>query len=162
MKLDSNAQRAKGPYFYPIRHLGFSLIELMIVLTIMAALITLVGPLAINTVEKTNAKQEMLTMRNWFKKINYRAFSTGQSHILKLSGKKADLFILGQEQKPIISKTFDSLFFQPQVLIYSGKGFVSPLIVTGNYREQSFTLNLQQWVNNEDVKAITNSSVGAN
>jgi prepilin-type N-terminal cleavage/methylation domain-containing protein len=68
---------------------GFTLIELMIVMAIVSLLLGLVGPLAINNLEKANAKQELLTIKNWLTKISYRAFHTGKEHILKLSVKKA-------------------------------------------------------------------------
>ena len=48
---------------------GFTLIELMVVMAIVALLLTMVGPLAISAVDKANAKQEMLTMKNWLKKV---------------------------------------------------------------------------------------------
>jgi prepilin-type N-terminal cleavage/methylation domain-containing protein len=136
---------------------GFTLIELMIVMSVVALLMGMVGPLAINSLEKAEAKQEMLTMKNWFRKVSYRAFSTQQAHILKLSGKKVELFLNNtqfndQGQTPILSKTLKSLFFQPQELIYSAKGFVSPGIVEGLYRDKVLKINLKSWVNGEDIK----------
>jgi len=130
---------------------GFTLIELMVVMAIVGLLMTMVGPLAINTVEKANAKQEMLTMKNWFRKISYRAYSTGSSYQLNLSGKKAELFIINDDeqqiQPAIITKTLDSLFFQPQILYYNAKGFVSPTLVEGTYRNKVLKLDLSEWVN---------------
>ncbi len=135
---------------------GFTLIEIMIVMSIVALLMTMVGPLAINSVEKANAKQEMLTMKNWFRKISYRAFSTGNSYQLKLSGKKAELYQVfnSTEQTPVLFKTknLESLFFQPQILNYSAKGFVSPAYVEGVYGKNTLKLNLNQWVNSEEIQ----------
>lgn len=136
---------------------GFTLIELMIVMLIVALLMGLVGPLAINSLEKAEAKQEMLTMKNWFRKVSYRAFSTQQTYVLKLSGKKVELYLNSakfndQKQTPILSKTLESLFFQPQELTYSAKGFVSPGIVEGLYRNKTITIDLKSWVNGEDTK----------
>jgi len=126
---------------------GFTLIELMIVMSIVALLMGMVGPLAINSVEKAQAKQEMLTVKNWLRKVSYRAFTTGQVHIVKLSGKNVKLYILGQEQNLIEDKLFESLFFQPQTLNYSKKGFVTPEFVAGSYRGKPLTLDLKRWVN---------------
>jgi prepilin-type N-terminal cleavage/methylation domain-containing protein len=137
---------------------GFTLIELMVVMAIVALLMTMVGPLAINTLDKAQAKQEMLTMKNWFRKISYRAFSTGHRYQLILAGKKAELFQINsdiQRQTPenkstlILSKTLESLFFSPQKLTYSAKGFVSPNKVTGTYRGKPLTVDLNNWVNGE-------------
>lgn len=137
-----------------IRKSGFTLIELMVVMSIVALLMTMVGPLAINTVEKANAKQEMLTMKNWLRKISYRAFATGNSYQLKLTGKKAELFVKPssneQSTPPLISHTFETLFFQPQILTYSNKGFVSPASIEGTYRGKVLQLNLNEWVNGKE------------
>lgn len=132
-----------------IKAKGFTLIELLIVMSIVALLITMVGPMTIRGLERAEAKQEMLTMKNWLRKISYRAFVTGQPHILKLSGKKAELFVEGDEEHPIVSQSLESLFFQPQVLRYNTKGFVSPVIVEGTYRNKLLKLDLRQWVNSQ-------------
>ncbi|MCJ8296689.1 MAG: type II secretion system GspH family protein [Colwellia sp.] len=133
---------------------GFTLIELMVVMSIVALLMTMVGPLAINTVEKANAKQEMLTMKNWLRKISYRAFATGKSYQLKLAGKKAELFItasnIEQPTTAVISHSFETLFFQPQILTYSNKGFVSPTFIEGTYRGKTLQLDLNDWVNGKE------------
>jgi len=135
---------------------GFTLIELMVVMAIVAVLMAMVGPLAINTLDKAQAKQEMLTMKNWFRKISYRAFSTGTAYQLKLSGKKAELFSVTQTENgdfidinPILSKTLESLFFNPQILYYNGKGFVSPTTVIGTYRNKPLKVDLSSLVNDE-------------
>lgn len=124
---------------------GFTLIELMIVMSIVALLMGMVGPLAINSLEKAQAKEEMLSMKNWLRKISYRAFNTGQVYKVKLSGKKITL--LNNDQSIIIEKDFESLFFQPQELTYNAKGFVDKSILTGSYRNTSLTIDLAQWVN---------------
>lgn len=146
---------------------GFTLIELMVVMSIVALLMTMVGPLAINTVEKATAKQEMLTMKNWLRKISYRAFATGNSYQLKLAGKKAELYlaeknvIQGNEENqsqlfpPVITHSFETLFFQPQVLTYNAKGFVSPTAIQGTYRNKTLQLDLTQWVNGEEPELET-------
>ena len=144
---------------------GFTLIELLIVMSIVALLTSLVGPLAINSVDKANAKQEMLTLKNWLRKISYRAFATGNSYQLQLKGKRAQLFVNNEDvnsndlannangnliQQPIITYTFDTLFFQPQQLTYTAKGFVNPAFIEGTYRGKPLQLNLNEWVNGKE------------
>lgn len=151
---------------YDQKNKGFTLIELMVVMAIVALLLTMVGPLAIGAVDKANAKQEMLTMKNWLKKISYRAFATGQKYQLKLSGKQAELFAITndaeqnversdendeqQQLSPVITHSFENLFFQPQVLTYNANGFVSPTTLQGTYRNKTLQLDLKQWVNGEE------------
>jgi prepilin-type N-terminal cleavage/methylation domain-containing protein len=145
---------------------GFTLIELMIVMAIVSVLITMVGPLAINSLEKAEAKQELLTLKTWIRKISYRAYSVGQSFTLELSGKRATLYhdntifnnnikttkssaIDKSDREVIMTKTFGALFFQPQKLLYNEKGFVEPKQLVGTYRERQFQINLYEWVNGE-------------
>jgi len=128
---------------------GFTLIELMIVMSIVALLTGLVGPLAINSLEKAQAKEEMLSMKNWLRKISYRAFATGQAYTVKLAGKNIALHSNNDMQTAIIDKNFESLFFQPQELIYNEKGFVTPEVLIGTYRGTTLSVNLSQWVNGE-------------
>lgn len=139
---------------------GFTLIELMVVMAIVALLLTMVGPLAMSAVDKANAKQEMLTIKNWLRKISYRAFATGNSYQLKLSGKKAELFINVEnssllDEQPntaLITHNFETLFFHPQILTYNAKGFVSPTTLQGTYRNKPLQLDLKQWVNGEELE----------
>ncbi|WP_085298083.1 prepilin-type N-terminal cleavage/methylation domain-containing protein [Cognaticolwellia mytili] len=133
---------------------GFTLIELMIVMSIVALLMGMVGPLAINSLEKAQAKQEMLTVKNWLKKVSFRAFTTGKEHVVKFSGKNIILHLKGEALSPIENKTFESLFFQPQQLSYSAKGFVSPKLLSGTFRGKPMVINLSQWVNDETAITI--------
>ncbi|WDE13265.1 pilus assembly FimT family protein [Thalassomonas haliotis] len=127
------------------RQTGFTLIELMVVMSIVALLMGMVGPLAINSLEKAQAKQEMLSLKNWFRKVSARAFNTGQQHTIKLTGKQVALYV--NKQGPVESVRFEFLFFQPQTLHFSTKGFVEPLLVTGSYRGSPLTLELAAWIN---------------
>lgn len=127
---------------------GFTLIELMIVMSIVALLMGLVGPLAINSVEKAQAKQEMLTLKNWLRKVSHKAFYTGKSHLIQLKGKQVLLFIKG-EVDPIEQASFDSLFFQPQEINYNANGFVDLHTIKGTYRNNFLELELSTWLNNE-------------
>ena len=134
-------------YVNKSKNTGFTLIELMIVMAIVALLMGVVGSLAINSLEKAQAKQEMLSVKNWFRKVGVRAFYAGQAHVVKLSGKQVSLFIAGQEQQILENISLDALFFQPQVLNYSAKGFVEPHRITGTYRGVELELDLNVMVN---------------
>ena len=136
---------------------GFTLIELMIVMSIVALLMAMVGPLAINSLEKARAKQEMLTLKNWLRKVSNRAFTTGKAHTIVLDGKSITLFANNifqvVEATPVTEGyQFESLFFQPQQLHYSSKGFVSPEFIIATYRGKALTLNLTEWVNGKKLE----------
>ena len=125
---------------------GFTLIELMIVMSIVALLIAIVGPLAIKSLEKAQAKQELLTLKIWLKQISYRAYIGGQNLQLSLSGKRVQLKTSDGENL-IKQEEFDYLFFQPQQLSFNNRGFVTPLLITGTYRKQFLELDLNRWIN---------------
>ncbi|MDX2370003.1 MAG: type II secretion system protein [Colwellia sp.] len=141
------------------RNSGFTLIELMVVMSIVALLMTMVGPLAINAVDKANAKQEMLTIKNWLRKVSYRAFYTGQEYTIKLAGKEVQLFYRYEQITAITKIEFETLFFQPQTLNYNNRGFVEPNKVTGTFQGKTMELDLNSWVNSEitfDIESILN------
>jgi len=130
---------------------GFTLIELMIVMSIVALLGAMVGPMVISSFEKAQAKQELLTLKNWFKQISYRAYIGGQSLKITLDGKQT-LLMTVNEENVIKKEAFEFLFFQPQELLFNNKGFVSPLSVTGTYRNQPLKLDLGLWINGAQEK----------
>jgi len=102
------------------KHRGFTLIELIIVLTIMAMLMGLVGPLMISSLEKSQAKVEAMTFSNWLKKVSFKALMRSEPLILVLNGKQARL---ENEQQQLKLVNFDYLFFQPQTVRFNSKGF---------------------------------------
>lgn len=128
---------------------GFTLIELMIVMSIVALLMSMVGPLAINSLEKAQAKQEMLSFKNWLKKISARSFNTGQHHRVEIEGNRVSVYLDGDEQ-PIQSNTFQTLFMKPQTLHYNNKGFVDLDSLSVTYRGELLTIELWRWINNEE------------
>ncbi|NMP32945.1 type II secretion system protein [Thalassotalea sp. M1531] len=130
------------------KHVGFTLIELMIVMSIVALLMGMVGPIAFNSLDKAKAKQEMLTLKVWFRKVSARAYQTGKNHTIELNGKKIFLYVENVLQ-PIEQTSFESLFFQPQQLKYNDKGFVDTDKLVGSYRGQPLELELSVWVNGE-------------
>ncbi|GAA5142087.1 prepilin-type N-terminal cleavage/methylation domain-containing protein [Thalassotalea piscium] len=138
---------------------GFTLIELMIVMSIVALIMGMVGPLAINSLEKAEAKQEMLTLKNWLKRISYRAYATGQQHQLALEGKRATLTVGINNQSVITVETFESIFFEPQIMTFNTLGIISPSTMAGEYKGEPMSLNLKSWVNGEEeITYLTPSS----
>ncbi|MFT7008492.1 MAG: prepilin-type N-terminal cleavage/methylation domain-containing protein [Colwellia sp.] len=125
---------------------GFTLIELMVVMAIVALLMSLVGPLTIQRYEKTRGIEESLSFKNWLVANSYRAFATGKNAVFSLSGNKvtftysinntdlqnlAEGVVAGQiiyepQLNPIISsREFSYLFFQPQTIHVNAYGIIS-------------------------------------
>ncbi len=125
---------------------GFTLIELIIVMSIVVLLTTMVGPLAIRNLEKAQAKSELLSLKNWIDKISYRAYISSQKLDLIFRGKQ--VVLQSHDNTQIIkNQQFEFLFFQPQTLSFNRKGFVSPDNIEGLYRDNSLNLDLSQSIN---------------
>lgn len=151
---------------------GFTLIELMIVMAIVALLMSLVGPLTIQGYEKIKAKEEQLSLKNWIKANSYRSFATGQTGEFRLDKSQA-IFIfqlpadssvlvdknqLGQglsdafnesQQHIVSTRSFKYLNFQPQTLRVNTFGLLFPAELRLERRGKAINLDL-----NERVHAI--------
>ena len=72
---------------------GFTLIELIIVLSIVSLLLSVVAPISVKAVDKSAARTELLTTRNWIKSIAFQSFVESRSYQLEL---KDDMLYLYQ------------------------------------------------------------------
>ena len=70
---------------------GFSLIELLIVLSIMMTLLGLVGGNVIESVERTRAQAEVVSFFELLKKCGVTAFASGQSLSVVLDGNRVTI-----------------------------------------------------------------------
>lgn len=134
----------------PALQSGFTLIELMVVMTIIALLTGLVGPLAINSLDKAQAKSEILTLKNRLRKISYRAYILQSSAEVTFKGKEITISYNGSDSQPI-TITNEVLFFNEQVLYFNNYGFVHPLKLNLTYRDINTTLDLASLINTSVV-----------
>lgn len=126
------------------RRLGFTLVEMLIVMTIVGSLLSLVGPLAIDSLNKAQARSEILTMKNWLNYQSQRAFITGTDIQIQLRGKRASLVLSSLPNSPEFME-FDYLFFQPQDIYFSQHGVSSTHQVMARIVDQDMTIELQDW-----------------
>ncbi|WP_409424574.1 type II secretion system protein [Pseudoalteromonas sp. RW-H-Ap-1] len=134
----------------PALQSGFTLIEVMVVMTIIALLTGLVGPLAINSLDKAQAKSEILTLKNRLRKISYRAYILQSSAEVTFKGKEITISYNGSDIQPI-TITNEVLFFNEQVLYFNNYGFVQPLELNLTYRDINTTLDLASLINTSVV-----------
>ena len=118
---------------------GFTLIELIVVISIMAIALSLVGPLTIDFIAKAQAQSEFVSLKNSLKKISFKAFSTAAEHELVFNDNVLSVF--SQEQL-IESKTFEHLNFSEQTVRFNGRGYPFPEVLTLDKRKQQETINL--------------------
>ncbi|WP_024611188.1 prepilin-type N-terminal cleavage/methylation domain-containing protein [Pseudoalteromonas sp. TB64] len=127
---------------------GFTLIELMVVMAIVALLIGLVGPMTIQQLDKAQAKAELLNLKRELVAVSQRAFFSGQQLTVKLSGKEFKVYKATLETPLVLySKTFKYVFFQPQEMKFQKTGFVDTSSIKVKYRDESLDIELEQLIN---------------
>ena len=125
---------------------GFTLIELIIVLSIVSLLLSVVAPISIKAVDKTEAKTELLSTTKWIKNIGFQSFIEQQSYMLELNGNTLSLY-----KKPsndlVKIKQLESLSFTQQWVNFNANGFITPEQISGHFRGEPLTISLES--NNE-------------
>jgi len=121
---------------------GFTLIELIIVLSIVGLLLAIVAPISIKAVDKTEAKTELLSTTKWIKNIGFQAFIEQQNYALELNGNTLNLY-----KKPsnelVKTKTLESLNFTQQWVNFNANGFVTPEHINGHFRNEPLSIMLE-------------------
>lgn len=120
---------------------GFTLVELLVVMVIMATAMGLVGGLAVNGYTKYKAKSELMTLQRLVHQANIRAFTLEQAITLELQNNTA---ILRSERVELFNKTFEYLELPSENVIFNSKGIPGQLsidiIVSGKTREMSLVM----------------------
>jgi prepilin-type N-terminal cleavage/methylation domain-containing protein len=122
---------------------GFTIVELMIVMTIMALMTALVGPLALNSIERADAKNERLKVEQAIVRGAQRAFTSGKQLELQLDGKNLKLIAPG-EQGELLNLTFKYIFFQPQNIHFTHSGLSTTKIITASYRQRTYEIDVSR------------------
>ena len=89
---------------------GFTLVELLVVFSIVGLLIMLVAPIGVKQIEKARAQEEWLVLSRTVESLAFRAFAEGREVRIEAKGGEI-LWYLGDE--PVRSKTWHHLFFDP-------------------------------------------------
>lgn len=125
---------------------GFTLIELMVVMAIVALLVGLVGPMTMQQLDKAQAKAELLNLKRELVAVSQRAFFSDMQLTAKLAGKELNVFA-EDNQTIIYNKNFDYLFFQPQEIVFNNIGFVDLISINANYRDEPLKININELIN---------------
>ncbi|WP_052748934.1 pilus assembly FimT family protein [Arsukibacterium ikkense] len=104
---------------------GFTLIELLIVIVLLGMAIALVGPLTIEQVENSRARNEQQSLQRWLQQQSFTAFSRQQPAEFWLDG-KAIFTATAPQAEPELIVTFSYLFFEPQALTINQNGYMQP------------------------------------
>jgi len=122
---------------------GFTLVELLVVLTILGLLLGLVGPLAVDRIEKAKSQEEWLVLERTVTGLAFRAFAEGRP--VELTGEGTQLtWHMGEEERVM---PFEKLFFDPrQELRINRSGVASPATLTLRQAGRERRLELNTWL----------------
>lgn len=109
------------------KQLAFTMIELLVVLTIVSTLIGLVGPLTLNSIEKHQAKAEETQLKRLISRYSNYAFIQGSEKTLYFEG--FSVFSINKEEERY---KFSYINFIPQTLQFNSSGI--PQLRTLHYK----------------------------
>ncbi len=121
---------------------GMTLIELLIVLSIVGMLVSLVSPSIQKTFDRASAQGEWLHLQNQLRSVAFKAYSSGRAIEVDFAGAELRISSSENDQKDIIAYRY--LFFDPtQTIRFTANGFSSAdsLRVSQLGRERIMRLN---------------------
>ncbi|CAH9056817.1 hypothetical protein PSECIP111854_01870 [Pseudoalteromonas sp. CIP111854] len=120
---------------------GFTLIELMIVMMIVALLTSLVGPLAFESLSRSQAKSEVMEVKRVLASASQKAFLLGEKLEIELSG--SEIKILKVDNVQLLKQmNFELVSFKPQKFEFNSKGLTQRKIVVVNYRNRDSEIDV--------------------
>jgi prepilin-type N-terminal cleavage/methylation domain-containing protein len=131
----------------PLRS-GFTLIELIIVMSIMTIILSIVGPLSLKMIDKAQAQSEYIQLKNELRKISYLAFASASVHELTFENKQVTL-TKGLENKRIYY--FEYLTFAPQSIVFNSHGYPYPEALSLSFLKKNEEVNLFKLVEGVDA-----------
>lgn len=123
---------------------GMTLVELLIVLSIVGMLVALVGPATSGLMDKARGQQEWLTLERQINDLAFRAFANGQA--VSITGRGAEVFWI-TSGKPRQSLRLSRLFFDPeQTVQINARGVATPEKMTVRQAGRERVLVLNRWM----------------
>jgi len=99
---------------------GLTLIELMVVISIMMAMLAIVGGSTIASVDRAKAQVELISIYNLIRMASVRAFASGAGMKVHFSDNKTLAVIEGANP---VEKRYEHLQFPEQVLSFNRNGY---------------------------------------
>lgn len=132
---------------------GVTLIELLIVITIMMTMISLVAPLAISTIDKAEAQNEFLSFCNVLRRTSVKAFANGSGIELELKDNKLTAYQTStynfnldseglEQNKVLYERSYKFLTFQPNHIFFNKNGIASLALIKLNQQSRKRELDL--------------------
>ncbi|WP_199611262.1 type II secretion system protein [Flocculibacter collagenilyticus] len=126
------------------RILGFTMVELLTVLSLMIFLMSLIGPLSVSTFEKAKAKKELLLLKDILKETGKMSYLTGKKYQLLLNKSSIHIKRLESQILTDIGKIdFENITFESQVILYDKYGHSDIANINVFFRHEELKLRLQ-------------------
>jgi prepilin-type N-terminal cleavage/methylation domain-containing protein len=123
---------------------GFTLVELLIVFSIVGLLVALVAPMGAQQMDKARAQEEWLVLDRTIESLAFRAFAEGRAVTLEARGKEL-VWQLGAE--PPRSVALKYLFFDPsQRITIDANGLADHDAIEVRQANRARTLELNRWI----------------
>jgi type II secretory pathway pseudopilin PulG len=126
---------------------GLTLVELLIVFSIVGLLVSLVSPEAYRQVERAKAQEEWLVLDRQIRAIAFDAYSQGRPVMLSLSGRELVWQFEGDAEKRWVTERL--FFVANQSIRISRNGFAEPEIVRVRLGDRERDLALNRWMARE-------------
>lgn len=121
-----------------------TLIELLIVLSIVGLLVALVGPATSGLMDKARGQEEWLTVERQINELAFRAFAEGQP--VSITGRGGEIFwTVGQRPRQTLE--LSRLFVDPeQTVQINSRGVATPDRLTLRQAGRERVLILNRWM----------------
>lgn len=116
------------------------MIELLIVLTIMGLIMSLVAPLSIKAINRSDAKMELVEVKNWLRNRSNKAFLQQRDYLVVLDKHSGTVY---QGDTEVENKQLKYLQFPKQEITLNRFGMISVDNITTQYLDQTLQIELQ-------------------
>ena len=118
---------------------GFSLVELLVVMTLSLTVLSLVGGVTLNAIRRAEAQAELTVIYNLIKKVGVMSFATGRTLVLTFDADRAS--VVGGDEI-LTEKSFDHLRFERQKVTFNRNGFPDSFKLAVNVQGQLRVIDL--------------------
>lgn len=123
---------------------GATLLEMLVVVTIMMTLVGLIAGATVDSIDRAAGQTEVIAVYSLVKKSSIRAFSSGNSVLLKFSDSHVEIYIGERLQS---KSAFEHLEFNTQALRFNRNGMTDTLSIQVDVRGIAKTLDLRSLFN---------------
>jgi prepilin-type N-terminal cleavage/methylation domain-containing protein len=130
---------------------GFTLVELLIVMSIMGLVLSLVGPLTLKMIDRAQAQSEFISFKNSLKKLSYISFASATEHSVVLDMQRMTILKASESNQESL---FKYLQFSPQKITFNSRGYPFPESIDVTVINKVEKINVFRLIEGADEKNI--------